>query len=93
MLPFFYYFFFFFFFVDNETKEGYKFSAEVPDGFTYHEFEDLLMRERRVIETDSLREELWSEAQKPQDEEDEEGGYAGPSEIEIELDYSSFKKE
>eukprot|EP00012_Vannella_robusta_P008444 CAMPEP_0206201998 /NCGR_PEP_ID=MMETSP0166-20121206/11896_1 /ASSEMBLY_ACC=CAM_ASM_000260 /TAXON_ID=95228 /ORGANISM="Vannella robusta, Strain DIVA3 518/3/11/1/6" /LENGTH=129 /DNA_ID=CAMNT_0053620809 /DNA_START=30 /DNA_END=415 /DNA_ORIENTATION=+ len=64
--------------IDDGTKEGYKFSSEVPDGFTYHEFEDLLMRERRIIETDKFRDEVFRGAQQPQDEEDEDGGYAGP---------------
>lgn len=78
---------------DDGTKDGYSYSASVPDGFTYHEFEQLLIRERRILETDRFREELFTESQKPQDEEDEEGGYAQPSEVDLKIDYSQYKKE
>merc|ERR1712110_17809 len=79
--------------IDDGTKDGYQYSAVVPDGFTYHEFEELLIRERRILETDRFREELFTESQKPQDEEDEEGGYAQPSEVDLKINYSQYKKE
>ena len=45
------------------------------------------------MEVDRTREELFVHAQKPQDEENEEGGFAGPvKEPELNIDYKAFAK-
>lgn len=48
------------------------------------------MRERRVLETDAFRDRLFRECQKPQDEEDEEGGYVKPQNIKLNFDYDKY---